>query len=500
MTSTLTSSPAWSALKKHADAGAINIPTLMQSEVGREAGMMLPLADALFDFSKSYASLETLNLLVKLAEQQDVAKWFKRMMSGEVINTTEGRAVHHTALRTPKPSPEIVDCLAKMEKLAATVRADNTIKHVVHIGIGGSDLGPRMVCDALAGLHDGPQMHFVANVDPDDLDPVITALNPAETIITVASKTFTTQETMLNLKAARMWLKGRDDRIIALTANTEAAASIGITADRVLPLWDWVGGRFSVCSAVGLPIAIAYGFDVFRDFLAGCHAADIHALETPYARNIPVLMALLTVWYRSFLGYGALAIVPYSQRLARFSDYMQQLGMESNGKRVDRDSKVVDYATAPVIFGQVGTNGQHAFFQMLHQGPDTIPVEFIGAREPHGCPARHKVLLANMFAQSRALMLGKAVSPEKSCPGNRPSTTILLPKLDAYNLGLLLAVYEHKTAAEGFLWNLNSFDQYGVELGKELAKELLAHDNVLAHNESLDFSTNKLIFHTFTSK
>jgi glucose-6-phosphate isomerase len=255
-----------------------------------------------------------------------------------------------------------------------------------------------------------------------------------------------------------------------------------------------------VCSAVGLPIAIAYGFDVFRDFLAGCHAADIHALETPYARNIPVLMALLTVWYRSFLGYGALAIVPYSQRLARFSDYMQQLGMESNGKRVDRDSKVVDYATAPVIFGQVGTNGQHAFFQMLHQGPDTIPVEFIGAREPHGCPARHKVLLANMFAQSRALMLGKAVSPEKSCPGNRPSTTILLPKLDAYNLGLLLAVYEHKTAAEGFLWNLNSFDQYGVELGKELAKELLAHDNVLAHNESLDFSTNKLIFHTFTSK
>ncbi|MBU6235726.1 MAG: glucose-6-phosphate isomerase [Alphaproteobacteria bacterium] len=498
MTTKLSASSAWQSLKAEAaNVGQLNIAQLLASETGRLDRMMLKLDGALFDFSKNLVSEKTLRALFALAQQQDVAGWFARMMQGEIINHTEGRAVMHTALRDPNAPQEVRDCLAKMERMANAVRADKSITDVVHIGIGGSDLGPRMVCKALNGLHEGPRMHFVANVDPDDLDPVLMGLDPAKTVITVASKTFTTHETMLNLKAARMWLKGRDERVIAMTSNVKAAAEMGITEDRILPMWDWVGGRYSVCSSVGLPIAIGCGFDVFKQFLDGCNAADRHVRETPYERNIPVTMALLSVWYRSFLGMGSLALVPYSQRLSHLSDYMQQLGMESNGKRVDRDGQVVDYATAPVLFGQVGTNSQHAFFQMLHQGPDTIPVDFIGAKTPHGCPERHKVLIANMFAQSRALMLGRDGTPERVCPGNRPSTTILLPAINAYNLGLLLAVYEHKTAAEGFLWNLNSFDQFGVELGKQLAKELLAPPEVLAQNESLDFSTSKLNFHFY---
>ncbi|NBX65587.1 MAG: glucose-6-phosphate isomerase [Proteobacteria bacterium] len=497
----LASSPAWKALEAHAKTAAdIDITRSLESEKNRIEAMGLKLGGVFFDFSKNQVSSETMLLLKALAEQQDVAGWFRRMMAGEVINHTEGRAVLHTALRENLPSKEVRDCLAQMERIANAIRADKTITDVVHIGIGGSDLGPRMVCEALSGLHEGPRMHFAANVDPDDLDPILMGLDPSKTLISVASKTFTTQETMLNLKAARMWLKGRDDRIVALTANVKAAAEMGITEDRVLPLWDWVGGRFSVCSAVGLPIAISCGFDVFKSFLAGAHAADEHVATAPYALNIPVTMALLSVWYRSFLGYQALALVPYSARLSKFSDYMQQLSMESNGKAVDREGNRVDYKTAPVVFGQPGTNGQHAFFQMLHQGPDVIPVDFIGAAESQGCPARHKVLIANMFAQSRALMLGRKGPAERSCPGNRPSTTIILPKIDAYHVGLLLAVYEHKTAAEGFLWNLNSFDQFGVELGKELAKELLAQGNDIKQNETLDLSTNKLIFHTFQGK
>lgn len=494
---TLTASAAWKALASHAASAKIDIASLLKSEQGRTDAMMLPLGDALFDFSKNRASAETMRLLTDLAKQQGLSGWFNRMMAGDIINHTEGRAVLHTALRAKNPRKEVAECLAKIERISNAVRADKSITDVVHIGIGGSDLGPRMVCEALNGLHEGPRMHFAANVDPDDLDPILMGLDPAHTLVTVASKTFTTQETMLNLKAARMWLKGRDDRIVALTANVKAAAEMGITEDRVLPLWDWVGGRFSVCSAVGLPIAIGCGFDAFKSFLEGARAADDHVANTPYERNVPVMMALLSVWYRSFLGMSALALVPYSARLAKLSDYMQQLSMESNGKGVDREGQVVDYATAPVVFGQVGTNSQHAFFQMLHQGPDVIPVDFIGATKSHGCPARHKVLLGNMFAQSRALMLGREGAPEKVCPGNRPSTTILVPEIDAYNMGLLLAVYEHKTAAEGFLWNLNSFDQYGVELGKELAKELLADGGDMKQNETLDLSTNKLIFHTF---
>lgn len=498
MTTQLSSSPAWQALKNHAaKVGSINIVELFKTEENRTDSMMLSLGGALFDFSKNLASNETRALLNALANQQNVSGWFNRMMAGEVINTTEGRAVWHTALRSKTPPQEVTDCLHKMESIASRIRADKTITDIVHIGIGGSDLGPRMIVKALTGLHEGPNMHFVANVDPDDLDPILASLNPASTLISVASKTFTTQETILNLKAARMWLKGRDDRVVAMTSNVKAANELGISDDRILPMWDWVGGRYSVSSSIGLPIAMAFGFDVFKQFLEGMQAVDEHTATAPYDKNVPVQMALYSVWYRSFLGLGAQALVPYSQRLSLLSDYMQQLGMESNGKGVDRQGNKVDYATAPVVFGQPGTNSQHAFFQMLHQGPDIIPVDFIGAKESHGCPARHKVLIGNMFAQSRALMLGRTGTPEKACPGNRPSTTIVVPRLDAYHMGVLVAVYEHKTAAEGFLWNLNSFDQFGVELGKQLAKELLADAGDIKQNEILDLSTNKLILHIF---
>jgi len=499
MTSQLRTSQAWLALETQApQARNLNIASLLQAEAGRTDRMMLPLGDAIFDFSKHLADAKILQLLEAFATQQDVAGNFARMFVGDVMNKTENRAVLHTALRSSNPPAVVADCLARMKILADTVRADASIKHIIHIGIGGSDLGPRLVCNALAGMHEGPQMHFVANVDPDDLDPLLMSLDPADVLVTVASKTFTTHETMLNLKAVRMWMRDRDDRIIALTANTQAAIDMGIAPARILPLWDWVGGRYSVWSAIGLPIALAFGFDVFSDFLRGAEMADAHVSTTPYARNVPVLMALLEIWYRNFLKCPAQAVVPYAQRLADLPSYLQQLAMESNGKRVDTDGSAVDYETAGVVFGQVGNSAQHAFFQMLHQGTDIIPCDFIAAVTPWGCPARHKVLVTNMLAQSRALMLGKAGTPAQICPGNRPSTTILLPRLDAYNLGLLLAVYEHKTAALGWLWNINSFDQFGVELGKALTKELLALKGDLEQNELLDLSTSKLIFHTFT--
>lgn len=476
MSTKLSQSPAWRALSGHATgAGALDIRDLCALEAGRAEAMTIRVGDTVFDFTKALASAETVALLDRLAAQQDVAGWFARMMTGEAINTTEGRAVLHTDLRRPDAPADVVDCLARMRRLSDAVRADPDITDVVHIGIGGSDLGPRMVCEALADLYAGPRLHFVANVDPDDLGRVVRGLDPARTLVTVASKTFTTQETMLNLTAARAWLGGRDDRVIAMTANVAEAACVGITQDRVLPLWDWVGGRYSVWSAVGFPIMLACGYEAFQEFLAGAHAADLHAAQAPYTRNAPVMMAMLSVWYRSFLGFSSVAVAPYSQRLARFSDYMQQLGMESNGKRVDRDGALCDYPTSPVIFGQAGTNGQHAFFQMLHQGSDVIPVEFIGFAAGDGSVEARRALLDNMYAQADALMLGCDNSlPHKIYPGNRPSLTILLPRFTPYSLGFLLAVYEHKIAAEGFLWNINSFDQFGVELGKKLAKQRLA--------------------------
>lgn len=492
---------AWQDLQAYAaDAKNLHIAKLLDSETDRLDRMMLTLEGAVFDFSKHLVSKQTMELLFVLARQQDVEGWFKRMFAGEAVNQTENRPAWHTQLRAKQPPNEVERTLARMRKLSDLIRADQKIRHVVHIGIGGSDLGPRLVYDALKGSHEGPQVHFVSNVDPDDLDAILKYLKPEETILSVASKTFTTQETMLNFHAAKQWLGNRPDRMIALTSNPSAARAEGFSDNHILPMWDWVGGRFSVWSSVGFPIAAGCGFDVFEKFLQGGLAADDHVAKTPLQTNIPILMALLSVWYRNFLNVGAHAILPYAQALYHLPNYMQQLTMESNGKRVDRQGNVCAYATAPVVFGQVGTNGQHAFYQMLHQGADFIPCDFIGMRESNGDSQRHHVLLVHMLAQSRALMLGRGGEPARVCPGNRPSTCIIMPRLDAYNLGLLLALYEHKTAAEGFLWNINSFDQFGVELGKELAKELLAPQKVLKQNETLDKSTSKLIFHTFRAE
>ena len=437
--SDLTSSTAWQALvAQQAQMTDTSIADLVAREPGRMDAMCMTIGDVLVDFSKHLADATTMDLLRTLALHQDVMGWFERMCAGELVNVTEGRAAVHTLLRNPYAPAEVADVLARMKTLAEDIRTSN-VRDVVHIGIGGSDLGPRLVYDALCDITTGPRVHFVSNVDPDDLARVLKSLDPATTFVTVASKTFTTHETMLNLQAAIDWL-GNTTRIVALTANAPEAVKLGIEADHILPMWDWVGGRFSVWSSIGFPVIVGCGFDAFQALLAGAYAADQHARTAAPEQNIPLTMALLGVWYRNFWGAGAHAVLPYSQRMAHFPAYLQQLEMESNGKSVTRDGQMCAYATAPVIFGQPGTNGQHAFYQMLHQGADIIPCDFIGAVKPALTTPKaleqHRVLMANMLAQSRGLMLGRhGVEFPKICPGNRPSATILLPVLDAYNLG-----------------------------------------------------------------
>lgn len=501
MTQSVSQSDAWRALEDHAAiARDFNIAELIAGEPGRMDRMVMQLDDVVVDFSKHLASAQTLELLHRLALHQDVRGWFRRMCDGEYVNVTEGRAAHHTALRDPNGPTIVLETLERMRILGETIRASGCTD-VIHIGIGGSDLGPRLVYEAL-DQGTGPRIHFVSNVDPDDLDHVTRHINPETTWITVASKTFATQETSMNLDAAVAWMNGDKSRVVALSANTDAALAYGIAADHILPLWDWVGGRYSVWSAIGFPIVVGCGFNIFQELLEGAHLADQHTLSASTEQNIPLTMALLGVWYCNFIGSSACAVLPYAQRLNLLSNYLQQLDMESNGKSVTRDGVPVTYATAPVVFGQPGTNGQHAFYQMLHQGTSLVPCDFIGAVWSPGDRLRHKVLMANMLAQGRSLMLGRPDSENghKSYPGNRPSTTILLPRLDARNLGILLALYEHKTVLQGFLWEVNPFDQYGVELGKTLAKELLAPSPEVTHNLGSDRSTLKLYLHTFEPK
>ena len=459
---TLPDTKAWKDLKAHAGA-ALNIVELNKSE----KRLRLSIDRVGFDFSLQRASSQTLELLLALATQQDVAGNFKRMFAGEKVNVSENRAAWHTALRDPKGPDEVVAALAQVKDVSEKIRADKNITDIIHIGIGGSDLGPRLVVDALGVTATTPRIHFIANVDIDDLAGINDMLDPAHTLIIVASKTFTTQETIANYKRARTWLND-DSRIIAITCARSVALEAGVLPDHILPMPEWVNGRFSVWSAIGLPIAIAYGFDVFVELLRGARAADEHVLNSAPDQNVPFLMALYGLWNRNFLGSTAHAIFSYSHRLTHLVPYLQQLEMESNGKHITRDGALCDYDTAPVVFGGVGTNAQHAYMQALHQGAEVIPCDFIGVVEP-----AQPILTAHMRAQAKALAEGGGTGAA-TCPGNRPSTTILLPRLDAYNLGVLLAAYEHKTAAQSFLWNINAFDQFGVELGKKLAKELLA--------------------------
>ncbi len=451
------------------------------------------------DFSHQPVNEETLSLLLELAREQKLEAWRDKMFAGEKINNTEGRAVLHTALRAQTDDPVLVDGVdvipeiralhQKIEKFANNVRyghwrgvSGKQITDIVNIGIGGSDLGPRLAAGALRAQSSGPRAHFIANVDAADLTRTLAPLSPGSTLFIVVSKTFTTQETLLNARSARQWLTSAlgetatAKHFVAVSTNLEAAEDFGIKPENIFPLWDWVGGRYSLWSSVGLSLALTLGWQGFKELLAGGSAMDAHFRSAPLAENMPVLMALYGLWHRNFKGAGALAVLPYSERLRDLPRYLQQLDMESNGKSVSRDGEPLPYATGPVIFGECGSVGQHSFHQWLHQGTDIIPADFIGVKHDDlRFAEHHEVLLAHMSAQIEALHAGRAdQAPARANAGGRPSTVLWLERLDPYHLGLLLALYEHKVFCQGVLWGINSFDQFGVELGKKLAQEILA--------------------------
>ena len=443
------------------------------------------------DLSKNLWDADTEALLLDMARACGLPQHRDAMFAGQPINSTEGRAVLHTLLRRPRglalpgDGPDIARNLAEvhttldaMLAYADAVRADSSITDVVNIGIGGSDLGPHMAVLALEQFRDqGKRLHFVSNVDGHELHSVLQSLKAKSTLFLIASKTFTTAETMTNARSALAWFaaEGGQDvgrHFAALTTNVEAAKALGITT--TFGFWDWVGGRYSLWSAIGLPIAVAIGSAGFRDLLAGAHAMDEHFRTAPLAQNLPVRLGLLDVWYRNFHGFTSRCIAPYHAALRRLPAYLQQLEMESNGKRVGLDGQPLAYATSPVLWGEPGTNGQHAFFQMLHQGTDVVPLELIAVRQPtHPLPGHHNKLLANALAQAQALMVGKeGEDGHRDFPGNRPSTFLLLDELSPASLGALIALQEHRVFVSGSLWGINSFDQWGVELGKVLAKDI----------------------------
>jgi len=539
--STLTQSPAWQALAKHSVAAAgIDTRQLFAANPHRFEGFSLEVEDVLVDYSKNRVTEETMKLLFDLAKQARVFEWRDRMMSGEKINRTENRAVLHVALRNRSNRPILVDgkdvmpeinaVLGKMRKFTESVRSGGWKGHtgkpitdVVNIGIGGSDLGPTMASLALKPYWQaGLRAHFVSNVDGAHLADTIAGLSPEQTLFIVASKTFTTQETIMNAKSARAWLVDKlgseaavPKHFVAVSTATDEVKSFGIDPENMFVFWDWVGGRYSLWSAIGLPIAIAIGMDRFDELLAGGHAMDEHFRSAPIESNAPVVLAMLGIWYSNFLGAQTHAILPYDQSMSRFAAYFQQGDMESNGKRVDREGKPIDdYATGPIVWGEPGTNGQHAFYQLLHQGTRLVPCDFIAPLETHyPMGDHHRVLLANFFAQPEALMRGKttaearaelagqkvpadrvnALAEHKTFPGNRPTTSMMFTKLTPRTLGMLIAMYEHKIFVQGIIWDIFSFDQWGVELGKQLAKNIDAELARRGLVSSHDGSTNGLI-------
>jgi glucose-6-phosphate isomerase len=516
---------AWTGLQGHYQAHGrdLDLREAFARDAGRFESFTLQAPEVFADLSKNRWDDTTRRLLQELAQECGLEARRDAMFSGAPINTTEGRAVLHTALRAPRGagpfSDEVHAVLDDLLVYAEQVRdvGASGFTDIVNIGIGGSDLGPQMVVPALdAYCHAGLRLHFVSNVDGHDITPVLRRLNPATTLFIIASKTFTTQETIANALVARQWFlaQGGTDtarHFVGVTTNIAAAAAFGIS--RTFGFWDWVGGRYSLWSAIGLPVAIAIGAEGFRAFLAGAHAMDQHFAQAPLASNLPVQLGLLDLWYRNFHGFGSRSVAPYHQGLRRFPAYLQQLEMESNGKCVDTEGRALPFATSPVVWGEPGTNGQHAYFQMLHQGTDVIPVEFIAVRTPtHVHADLHTKLLANCLAQSQALMLGKSMAEaagesaptasatldrqvlarHRSFPGNRPSTTLLLQALTPRSLGALIALYEHRVFVSGALWGINSFDQWGVELGKALCSQLLPR---FANGDSggLDASTAGLL-------
>ncbi len=497
---------AWAALRGHYEAHGrdLDLRQVFADDPARFDRFALQAPEVFADLSKNRWDEVTRRLLVELAEACGLPARRDAMLAGGPVNTTEGRAVLHTALRAPRGDAphgdEVHAVLDRMLAFAGQVRAEagGAITDVVNIGIGGSDLGPRMAVQALQPFcHPGLRLHFVSNVDGHDIDAALRGLRPDRTLFVIASKTFTTQETMANAAVAREWFLaqgGRDTarHFVGVTTNLEAAAAFGIT--ETFGFWDWVGGRYSLWSAIGLPLAIAIGAEGFRTLLAGARAMDEHFASAPLAENLPVQLGLLDVWYRNFHGFASRSVAPYHQGLARLPAYLQQLEMESNGKGVDLDGRPLPYGTSPVVWGEPGTNGQHAYFQMLHQGTDVVPVEFIAVRTPsHAHAELHTKLLANCLAQSQELMLGKTaeeaageqaptasrtldravLARHRRFPGNRPSTTLLLDALTPRSLGALIALYEHRVFTSGAVWGINSFDQWGVELGKALCNALL---------------------------
>lgn len=514
-----TASPAWAALiAHHQKLGKKHLRDFFADDSGRVASLSLSFEDILYDFSKQRLTRETLDLLIKLAEASSVAGYIQRMFDGERINVTEDRSVLHVALRrssAPFPGarmdvmPEVLATRARMAQLAELLRAGHglgnpgtVIRDVVNIGIGGSDLGPKMVNQALRSLaHPALNVHYVSNLDGAQLAPLLQTLDPRSTLFVLVSKTFTTQETLLNAETARNWLKanlGEDvnlgDHFVAVSSRPERAAAFGVSPDRVFPIWDWVGGRYSLWSAVGLSLMIAIGPHAFDELLHGAERMDEHFRTAPFAQNLPVIMGLIGLWNTNFLGATTHTVLPYNESLKYLPSFLQQLEMESNGKSVSIAGGPVGSETCPIVWGELGNNGQHAFFQLLHQGGRLVPCDFIASvRSDYPLPGHQEALLSNCFAQSSALAFGKTedevresmekerVAPEQIASlvphrvfaGNQPSSTLLLKSLSPATLGALVALYEHKVFVQGAIWGINSFDQWGVELGKAVASRIL---------------------------
>lgn len=524
----------------HRQSRSKSLNDLFATDTDRFERFSVRLDDLLLDFSKTSLTKPILDCLFALARACDVERQRDAMFKGEPINLTENRAVLHIALRNRvnRPiyvdnldvMPEVNEVLFRLGVFAERVRSraiksaeGHKFTDVIQIGIGGSELGPEMTVQALAPFHDGPRLHFVSNVDGAHLADTIKTLDPASTLVIIASKTFTTVETMLNACSARRWIAealGEEAvaaQFVAISTAVRRAAEFGIASDRIFGFWDWVGGRYSIWSAIGLPLMIAIGEARFREFLAGAHSMDEHFRLAPLSKNLPILFGLVGIWHRRLCGYTSRAILPYDQRLHRLPAYLQQLDMESNGKSVTRSGAAVTRPTGPIIWGEPGTNGQHAFYQLLHQGTEVVPCEFIIAAQGHepDLVDHHRLLVANCFAQSEALMKGRnlaaveaallaqgmdkakvrALAPHKVFPGSRPSLTIVYAKLDPFALGRLIALYEHRIFVEAAILNINAFDQWGVELGKELATELLP---IIAGDQSAtakDGSTQGLVAH-----
>lgn len=536
----VTTLASFKALARHHEAiKNTHMRTLFAEDPGRAQTMHLRVGPLMLDYAKNRVTQETLSLLMELARQTDVAGQRARMFSGEAINNTEGRAVLHTALRADGTQPircqghdvmpDVLKVRAHMAQFTEAVRqgtwkgyTGKAITHVVNIGIGGSDLGPVMATQALEPYRQkNLSFHFVSNVDGAHLAQVLEACPLATTLFIIASKTFTTQETMANAHSARqaLWDSGAPKdavakHFVALSTNAKGVAAFGIDVANMFAFWDWVGGRYSMWSAIGLSIALCVGIKQFDAMLEGARAMDAHFVNAPLHENMPVVMALLGIWYRNFFAWPCHAILPYDQRLARFPAYLQQADMESNGKSVDRDGSRLDHATGPILWGEPGTNGQHAFYQLLHQGSTIVPADFIAAANtPYALGQHHTLLLANFVAQMEALLRGRSeeeamseltqaglshkaaqgLAPHKVFDGNRPTNALIIDQLDPYGLGMLVALYEHKIFVQGAIWGINSFDQWGVELGKQLAARIVPELEPGAQMGAHDSSTQQLI-------